>query len=63
MCEIGEFRAATVGDDFLNDFFSHWKIVFDDDFPMKEPGCRNKKGQPQLELACVFGEADAELTN
>jgi hypothetical protein len=32
MCEIGEFRAATVGDDFLIDFF-HWKIVFDDDFP------------------------------
>jgi hypothetical protein len=29
MCEIGEFRAATLGDDFLNDSFSHWKIVFD----------------------------------
>ena len=32
MCEIAEFRAATVGDDFLNEFFLHWKNVFDDDF-------------------------------
>lgn len=32
MYEIAEFRVATVGDDFLNDFLSHWKIVFPDDF-------------------------------